>query len=80
MGKMSLWDLKTMKMDRELPLTPNSVAVNCMSFNHNGHLLVAGGVDGMIRLFGIYLFPLNSFCAKNMNQYDGTKQEVSPIV
>lgn len=34
-----------------LPLTP-AIAVNCMAFNHNGNLLVTGGVDGMIRLFG----------------------------
>ena len=34
-----------------LPLTP-AIAVNCMSFNHNSNLLVTGGVDGMIRLFG----------------------------
>ena len=34
-----------------LPLTP-AIAVNCMAFNHNSNLLVTGGVDGMIRLFG----------------------------
>ena len=35
-----------------LPLSPLSVAVNCMSFNHNSNLLLTGAVDGMIRLFG----------------------------
>ncbi|XP_064631219.1 WD repeat-containing protein 91-like [Lineus longissimus] len=53
LGRMSLWDLKTMKMDREIPMSPNPVAINCMAFNHNGHLLIAGGVDGMIGLFDV---------------------------
>ena len=34
-----------------LPLNPPT-AINCMCFNHNSNLLVTGGVDGMIRLFG----------------------------
>ncbi|XP_074643706.1 WD repeat-containing protein 91-like [Tubulanus polymorphus] len=51
LGKLSLWDMKTMKMEKELPLTPSPIAVNCTAFNHNGQLLVTGGADGMIRLF-----------------------------
>ena len=36
----------------ELAMTTNSGCVNCMAFNHNGHLLVTGAADGMIRIFG----------------------------
>ena len=35
-----------------LPLKPLSVGVHCMAFNHNSNLLITGGADGMIRLFG----------------------------
>ena len=38
-----------------LPLNPPT-AINCMCFNHNSNLLVTGGVDGMIRLFGKYVY------------------------
>lgn len=42
-----------------LPLNP-SIAVNCMAFNHNSNLLVTGGVDGMLRIFGKYLTPTHN--------------------
>lgn len=29
-----------------------SPAINCTTFNHNGNLLLAGGNDGIVRLFG----------------------------
>lgn len=29
-----------------------SPAINCTTFNHNGNLLLAGGYDGIVRLFG----------------------------
>ena len=29
-----------------------SPAINCTTFNHNGNLLLAGGSDGIVRLFG----------------------------
>lgn len=29
-----------------------SPAINCTTFNHNGNLLLAGGCDGIVRLFG----------------------------
>lgn len=29
-----------------------SPAINCTTFNHNGNLLLAGGSDGTVRLFG----------------------------
>ncbi|XP_076104338.1 WD repeat-containing protein 91-like isoform X4 [Mytilus galloprovincialis] len=50
-GKLSYWDLRTMKMIQQLNLDPGPVAINCCSYNHNGQLLLAGAADGMIRLF-----------------------------
>ncbi|XP_061165038.1 WD repeat-containing protein 91-like [Saccostrea echinata] len=50
-GKLTLWELRTMKQTKHLEIQPGPVAINCCSFNHNGHLLLTGGVDGAIRLF-----------------------------
>lgn len=41
---------------RSFPLEPGPVCINSCSFNHNGQLLLAGGVDGSIRLFGKWDF------------------------
>ena len=35
-----------------LPISPMPVGINCMAFNHNSSLLITGGTDGIIRLFG----------------------------
>lgn len=50
-GKLSLWDLRSMNQLKHLEVQPGPVTINCCSFNHNGHLLLTGGVDGTIRLF-----------------------------
>ncbi|XP_062602822.1 WD repeat-containing protein 91-like [Saccostrea cucullata] len=50
-GKLTLWELRSMKQTKHLEIQPGPVAINCCSFNHNGHLLLTGGVDGAIRLF-----------------------------
>ena len=39
-------------LQRELQLKPGVGCVNCTNYNHNGNLLVTGGMDGMIRIFG----------------------------
>ncbi|XP_071090534.1 WD repeat-containing protein 91-like isoform X1 [Haliotis cracherodii] len=52
-GKLMLWDLRTMKMDKQLPLEPTPVAINCCQYNHNGQLLMTGAADGRIRIFDI---------------------------
>ena len=41
-----------------LPLKPLPVGVHCMAFNHNSNLLITGGADGMIRLFGEYSYAI----------------------
>ena len=40
---------------RQLPLEPGPVGINCCCFNHNGQVLLTGGVDGVVRLFGKFL-------------------------
>ncbi|XP_028391041.1 WD repeat-containing protein 91-like [Dendronephthya gigantea] len=50
-GTLLLWDLKTMKLERHLPLGINKTRVNCIAYNHNGTLLVTGEADGMIRVY-----------------------------
>ncbi|XP_048876774.1 WD repeat-containing protein 91 isoform X2 [Brienomyrus brachyistius] len=50
-GKLLLWDTKTVKQQLQFSLEPDTVAINCTAFNHNGNLLVTGAADGVIRLF-----------------------------
>ncbi|XP_036368217.1 WD repeat-containing protein 91 isoform X1 [Octopus sinensis] len=51
-GRLSIWNLKTMKMEKTLPIDGGGfVAVNCCAFNHNGQLLIVGAVDGAVRMF-----------------------------
>lgn len=50
-GKLLLWDLKIMKLDKQLSLGSFDPEVNCCTFNHNGQLLVAGTADGQIHLY-----------------------------
>ncbi|XP_069139768.1 WD repeat-containing protein 91-like isoform X2 [Argopecten irradians] len=52
-GKLTLWDLRTMKVNKQLPIDPGPIAVNCCSFNHNGQLLLTGAADGVIRMYDI---------------------------
>ncbi|OWF40423.1 WD repeat-containing protein 91 [Mizuhopecten yessoensis] len=52
-GKLTLWDLRTMKVNKQLPIDPGPMAVNCCSFNHNGQLLLTGAADGVIRMYDI---------------------------
>ncbi|XP_071946900.1 WD repeat-containing protein 91-like [Antedon mediterranea] len=50
-SKLMVWDMKLMKLQKELPLLANSGCINCCSYNHNGHLLITGFSDGKIRIF-----------------------------
>ncbi|XP_033109772.1 WD repeat-containing protein 91-like [Anneissia japonica] len=50
-SKLMVWDMKLMKLQKELPLLSNSGCINCCSYNHNGHLLITGFSDGKIRIF-----------------------------
>ncbi|XP_033757120.1 WD repeat-containing protein 91-like isoform X2 [Pecten maximus] len=52
-GKLTLWDLRTMKVNKQLPIDPGPMAINCCSFNHNGQLLLTGAADGVIRMYDI---------------------------
>ena len=47
-------------------LDPYPSSIHCMSHNHNGTLLVTGGADGMIRLFGTCNFDLSYIYATSL--------------
>ena len=51
-GQLLLGELNQQKIVRSLDPNAHS-AVNCVAFNHNGNLLVAGGVDGMIKIYDV---------------------------
>lgn len=55
-GVLQCWDMKAMKVERQLPLDPVPTCINCTAFNHNGTLCISGGSDGMIRLFDMRSF------------------------
>lgn len=46
-GKLLLYDIKTRKLERTLPLDQNVTAL-CSAFNHNGQLLITGLSNGNI--------------------------------
>ncbi|XP_050436950.1 WD repeat-containing protein 91 isoform X2 [Adelges cooleyi] len=48
-NKLLLYDLKTKKIERQLILGNDDVAVTCCAYNHNGQLLYAGCADGSVR-------------------------------
>ncbi|KNC55638.1 WD repeat-containing protein 91 [Thecamonas trahens ATCC 50062] len=50
-GELHVWDLRTLQPTMELGLSPEPTANTSLAFNHNGRMLVAGGADGMIRVF-----------------------------
>ncbi|KAK3094729.1 hypothetical protein FSP39_005505 [Pinctada imbricata] len=50
-GKLTVWDLRTMTQTKQLPVEPGPVAINCLSYNHNGQLLLTGAADGQIRIY-----------------------------
>ncbi|XP_022097749.1 WD repeat-containing protein 91-like isoform X2 [Acanthaster planci] len=50
-SRLLVCDIKQMRVLNELAMTANAGCVNCTAFNHNGHLLVTGAADGMIRVF-----------------------------
>nr|XP_006813463.1 PREDICTED: WD repeat-containing protein 91-like [Saccoglossus kowalevskii] len=55
-GKLWYWDMKTMKILREVPIELHTACINSTQFNHNGHLLVTGGSDGAVRLYDMHRY------------------------
>ncbi|XP_020630287.1 WD repeat-containing protein 91-like isoform X2 [Orbicella faveolata] len=55
-GVLQCWDMKAMRVERQLPLDPVPTCINCTAFNHNATLCISGGSDGMIRLFDMRSF------------------------
>lgn len=49
-GSLVLLHTKKFDADAPVPIRSHAARVNCFHFNHNGTLLVAGFVDGMVRI------------------------------
>ncbi|XP_065648765.1 WD repeat-containing protein 91 isoform X2 [Hydra vulgaris] len=52
-GCISVWDLQNGQLKRILTVDPFPFCIHSLTYNHNGMLLLTGGVDGVIRLFDI---------------------------
>lgn len=52
-GTLAVLDMKSSAKEAMVLMEAGSPAVNCTTFNHNGSLLLAGGSDGIVRLFDI---------------------------
>ncbi|XP_074281749.1 uncharacterized protein LOC141606500 [Silene latifolia] len=50
-ASLSVWNMKTWKAMTVLPLGEDAPAITSMCFNHNGKILAAAAVDGMIHMF-----------------------------
>ncbi|KAL5021151.1 hypothetical protein ScPMuIL_000306 [Solemya velum] len=66
-GKLTLWDLKTMKLEKQLPIDSGPVAISCCAYNHNAQLLLTGAVDGQIRIFDMQQHK----CISSWQAHDG---------
>ncbi|KAK0044148.1 WD repeat-containing protein 91 [Biomphalaria pfeifferi] len=54
-GRLFLWDLRSLKMERMLPV--ESVlcnAITCSSYSRNSQTLLTGGADGTLRLYDVH--------------------------
>ncbi|KAK9724710.1 hypothetical protein RND81_05G093600 [Saponaria officinalis] len=50
-ASLTVWNMKTWKAMTVLPLGEEPPAITSMCFNHNGKILAAAAVDGMIHMF-----------------------------
>ncbi|KAF3792820.1 WD repeat-containing protein 91 [Nymphaea thermarum] len=57
-ASLTVWNLKTWKSMTVLPLGEDPPAITSVCFNHNGKILAASAVDGMIHMFVDYLFDI----------------------
>ncbi|XP_061342004.1 uncharacterized protein LOC133288297 [Gastrolobium bilobum] len=50
-ASLTVWNMKTWKAMTALPLGEDPPAITSLCFNHNGKILAASAVDGMIHMF-----------------------------
>ncbi|KAG4984121.1 hypothetical protein JHK87_028870 [Glycine soja] len=50
-ASLTVWNMKTWKAMTVLPLGEDPPAITSLCFNHNGKILAASAVDGMIHMF-----------------------------
>ncbi|KAH9503206.1 WD repeat-containing protein 91 [Bulinus truncatus] len=53
-GRLLLWDLRTLKLERALPVESNVCnAITCSTYSRNSQTLLTGGADGYLRLYDL---------------------------
>ena len=52
-GALAVWDVKVARPVHSIPLDPGPCTLSTVMLNHNGTLCVAGGSDGMVRVFDV---------------------------
>ncbi|KAL5538187.1 hypothetical protein UlMin_043008, partial [Ulmus minor] len=50
-ASLTVWNMKTWKIMTVLPLGKDPPAITSLCFNHNGKILAAAAIDGMIHMF-----------------------------
>ncbi|WJX20666.1 hypothetical protein P8452_10192 [Trifolium repens] len=53
-ASLTVWNMKTWKAMTVLPLGEDPPAITSLCFNHNGKILAASAVDGMIHMFVLF--------------------------
>ncbi|KAH7691063.1 WD40-repeat-containing domain-containing protein [Dioscorea alata] len=51
LASLTVWNMKTWKATTVLPLGEDPPAITSLCFNHNGKILAASAIDGMIHMF-----------------------------
>ncbi|KAL9265084.1 WD repeat-containing protein [Drosera capensis] len=64
-ASLTVWNMRTWKAMTVLPLGEDPPAITSLSFNHNGKILAASAVDGMIHMFGI--LALQMICVEHVH-------------
>ncbi|XP_073111447.1 uncharacterized protein [Elaeis guineensis] len=54
-ASLTVWNMKMWKAMTVLPLGEDPPAITSLCFNHNGKILAASAIDGMIHMFGILI-------------------------
>ena len=67
LGTLTIWDWKTLKITSRIDVQPRPFSITTTSFNHNGNLLLTGGVDGMVRLYDLS----NQSCIMGWHAHSG---------
>ncbi|XP_012281601.1 WD repeat-containing protein 91 [Orussus abietinus] len=73
-GRLLLYDIKTKKLERTLPLEQNLTAL-CSTFNHNGQLLITGLSNGNILIHDLRRYEI----IDNFNCHSSPVIDIEPV-